>query len=304
VLGSGSFGKVFKGQNKSDASQHVAIKVISKQKLTDEELDALHQEVAILQTLDHPNIVKYYETYEDAKFVYLVMELCPNGELFEKMSEHHTMNENLAALAIEKILRALIHCHKMNIVHRDLKPENIMYDQSGEVKLIDFGLAKQIEGTKKLNTIAGTPYFIAPEVLNGAYQNECDIWSLGVLLFVCVTGSYPFDSLTKNRAEVFSKIQKCQFEFPPSIEPKLSAECKDLIRKMIVLNTKSRLTGEQALKHPWFEKCLKRKEGTTDLIDEGVLQRLRRFRGTSTLKRAALNVFVKMLSPSDIESLR
>lgn len=104
---------------------------------------ALHQEVSILQSLDHPNIVKYYETYEDDKFIYLVMELCPGGELFEKLSSNQTMNENLAATAIEKILRALIHCHKQNIVHRDIKPENIMYDKVGEVKLIDFGLAKQ-----------------------------------------------------------------------------------------------------------------------------------------------------------------
>jgi calcium-dependent protein kinase len=94
----------------------------------------------------------------------------------------------------------------MNIVHRDIKPENIMYDVSGEVKLIDFGLAKQTGTNEKLHTIAGTPYFIAPEVLNGSYGKECDIWSLGVLFFVLVTGTYPFDSATKNRAEVFSKI--------------------------------------------------------------------------------------------------
>jgi calcium-dependent protein kinase len=214
------------------------------------------------------------------------------------------MNENLAAQAIEKVLRALIHCHKQNIVHRDLKPENIMYDKVGEVKLIDFGLAKLTVGNQKLTTIAGTPYFIAPEVLNGSYQKECDIWSLGVLLFVCVTGTFPFDSATKNRAEVFSKIQKCQYQFPPSIEAKLSPECKDLIRKMIVANPSKRISGEQALKHPWFEKCIKRREGTTDLIEEGVLKRLRQFKGSSTLKKAALNVLVKMLSPTDIENLR
>jgi calcium-dependent protein kinase len=131
------------------------------------------------------------------------MELCPGGELFEKLSSNKTMNENMAAQAIEKNLRALIHCHKQNIVHRDIKPENIMYDSVGEVKLIDFGLAKQTTGGQKLHTIAGTPYFIAPEVLGGSYNKECDIWSLGVLLFVLVTGTYPFDSATKNRAEVF-----------------------------------------------------------------------------------------------------
>ena len=134
------------------------------------------------------------------------MELCPGGELFDKISASNAMTENLAASAINKILRALLHCHKSNVVHRDIKPENIMYDRSGEVKLIDFGLAKQATSSKKLHTIAGTPYYIAPEVLNGSYNRECDIWSVGVLLFVLVTGTYPFDSASKNRAEVFSKI--------------------------------------------------------------------------------------------------
>jgi calcium-dependent protein kinase len=253
---------VFQAENKADNSHQVAIKVIAKTKLSESEILALHQEVSILQTLDHPNIVKYYETYEDDKFIYLVMELCPGGELFEKLSSNQTMNENLAAHAIERILRALIHCHRQGIVHRDIKPENIMYDKVGEVKLIDFGLAKQTTGNQKLTTIAGTPYFIAPEVLNGSYSKECDIWSLGVLLYVLVTGTYPFDSATKNRAEVFQKIQKGAITFPANIEGKLTAECKDLIKKMIVVDRIKRVTGEQALSHNWFEKCLNRKEGT------------------------------------------
>ena len=119
-----------------------------------------------------------------------------------------------------------------------------------------------------------------------------------------VTGTYPFDSATKNRAEVFQKIQKGQYTFPPGIESKLSNECKDLIRKMIVVDRTRRVTGEQALNHPWFEKCLVRKEGNQDLVAEGVLSKLRQFKGSSTLRKAALNVLVKMLSPTDIENLR
>lgn len=141
-------------------------------------------------------------------------------------------------------------------------------------------------------------------MLGGSYNKECDIWSLGVLLFVLVTGNYPFDSTTKNRAEVFSKIQKGQYTLPANVEKKLSNECKDLIKKMIVVERSRRITGEEALNHPWFEKCLKRKEGNIDLIDEGVLNRLRAFKGTSTLKKAALNVLVKMLSPKEVENLR
>ncbi len=294
VLGSGSFGKVFLGENKADTSHKVAIKVISKSKLSEEEIESLHFEVAILQQVDHPNIVKYYETYEDEKFIYLVMELCPGGELIEKLSVNKSMTENMAAEAIEKLIRALIHCHKQNIVHRDIKPENVMYDSNNEVKLIDFGLAKQVAENKTLHTIAGTPYFIAPEVLNGNYGRECDYWSVGVLLYLLVTGQYAFDSVTKNRTEVFNKIKSGSFSFPDSVNNKLSSECKDLINKMIVVDKKKRITGEEALNHSWFEKCLKKKDQVIP-IDESVLAKLRLFKGSSLLKRAAMNLLVKML---------
>jgi calcium-dependent protein kinase len=111
--------------------------------------------------------VKYFETYEDTKYIYLVMELCPGGELMDKLSERsEPFTELEAALLLEKLLKAIIHCNSVNIVHRDIKPENIMYDNGGEVKLIDFGLAKQTnKKNQSMHTVAGTPYFIAPEVL-------------------------------------------------------------------------------------------------------------------------------------------
>ena len=182
------------------------------------------------------------------------MELCPGGEIIEKITQNsHGMTEQKAAEAIEKIIRALIHCHKENIVHRDIKPENIMYDKQNEVKLIDFGLAKQMVGNKKLNTVAGTPYFIAPEVLNGSYGKECDFWSVGVLLYLLVTGTYPFDSETKNRTEVFNKIKSGSFKID---ELNLSPECKDLIKSMIKVDRSKRISGETILKHQWFKNTL------------------------------------------------
>lgn len=154
-----------------------------------------------------------------------------------------------------------------------------------------------------MHTIAGTPYFIAPEVLNGNYGKECDFWSVGVLLFLLVTGTYPFDSAAKNRTEVFNKIKAGAFSYPEAINAKLSSECKDLLKRMIVVDKTKRITGEEALKHPWFEKCLKKKDQVL-LIDESVLVKLREFKGSSLLKRAALNLLVKMLSPNDVETLR
>jgi calcium-dependent protein kinase len=175
-----------------------------------------------------------------------------------------------------------------------------MYDKQNEVKLIDFGLAKQMVGNKKLNTVAGTPYFIAPEVLNGSYGKECDFWSVGVLLYLLVTGTYPFDSETKNRTEVFNKIKNCTFKID---DLKLSSECKDLIKRMITVDRSKRISGEDILKHPWFKKTLKQ-DAPEIKLDDSVLLKLKAFKGSSTLKRAALNLFVKMLNPTDVENLR
>ena len=141
---------------------------MNKNKLKDH-LDAIQEEVNILTKLDHPNIVKYYETYIDEKYIYLVMEFIGGGELFEKIAQqkNQVFSEDMAAVYMKKLFGALHHMHSQKVVHRDIKPENIMLSSNGELKLIDFGLSKRQDGNKKLKTIAGTPYYMAPEVLDG-----------------------------------------------------------------------------------------------------------------------------------------
>ena len=130
VLGAGSFGKVFLAESRRDKTIEVAIKVIKKVDMTDEDLLGLRREVAIMTTVDHPNIVKYYETYDDKKYIYLVMELCRGGELFSKITDSgKPMKEAEAATEMCHLLRAFQHCHSQNIIHRDIKPENIMYGE-------------------------------------------------------------------------------------------------------------------------------------------------------------------------------
>ena len=141
VLGAGSFGKVFLAHNKKNRDFRVAVKVISKIKFANE-LEFIRQEVQILSELDHPNIVKYYEQYEDSRYLYLVMEYCSGGELLDKITKT-PFSEKDACKIMQDILRAINHCHCKNIAHRDIKPENLMYDSQGNIKLIDFGLAKQ-----------------------------------------------------------------------------------------------------------------------------------------------------------------
>jgi calcium-dependent protein kinase len=142
-LGSGSFGKVFLALNKKDSTIHVAVKKISKTKMSPSEIGSLHNEVSIMQHIDHSNIVKYYETYEEPDTIYLCMELCEGGELNIKKikSDHARSYEDTCALYLEKVIWALKHCHDQGIMHRDIKPENIMFDSHNKVKLIDFGFA-------------------------------------------------------------------------------------------------------------------------------------------------------------------
>ena len=141
---------------------------MNKNKLKDH-LEAIQEEVNILTKLDHPNIVKYYETYIDEKYIYLVMEYIGGGELFEKIAQqkNQVFSEPMAAEYMKKLFSALNHMHAQGVVHRDIKPENIMLSKNDELKLIDFGLSKRQQGSKKLKTIAGTPYYMAPEVLDG-----------------------------------------------------------------------------------------------------------------------------------------
>lgn len=148
-----------------------------------------------------------------------------------------------------------------------------MYSNEGEVRFVDFGLAKQSrKKNERLTTVAGTPYFIAPEVLNGNYGKDCDIWSLGVVLFVMVTGTYPFDG--NNKAEVFDLIKRGAYHIPPSAKSKVTPECLDMISKMIIVDRTKRYSGEQLIKHPWFVKTLGMKEGQVELLDPEILKKL------------------------------
>ena len=144
-LGAGNFGKVFLGTSVADKSFKVAIKTLPKAKLIDQ-LDAIKDEMKILSTLDHPNIIKYYETFESPKYIYIVMEYCAGGELFDRITKNkETFSEESVAQIMEKLFLAVNHCHAKKIAHRDLKPENVIYAEDkpdADIKIIDFGLSR------------------------------------------------------------------------------------------------------------------------------------------------------------------
>jgi calcium-dependent protein kinase len=178
-LGAGAFGFVSKGKHIKTGYIR-AIKAIKKKAISHEETKRIITEIDILKNLDHPNIVKLYEIIEDRKHYHLVTELLTGGELFDKIMKLGHFSEKMAASYMFEILSAVMYCHSNNIVHRDLKPENIILQSDKDnspLKIIDFGTSVQFNPKRKMKQILGTPYYVAPEVLAGRYNEKCDVWS-------------------------------------------------------------------------------------------------------------------------------
>ena len=170
-----------------------------------------------MRELDHPNIIKLFETFEDSKFVYLVMELCEGGELFDKIIEKGSFTESQARNYFRQMISAVNYIHSKRICHRDLKPENfLLLDKSDNspLKMIDFGMSvmftdkmlKQNGGKMHMTLQVGTPYYISPEILKSNYDEGCDIWSSGVILYILLSGVPPF--FGNSDAEIMNMIRK------------------------------------------------------------------------------------------------
>ena len=178
-------------------------------KATNTNLREIQEETHILHELDHPNIVKYFETFEDYNYVYIVTELCPKGDLFDmmkrKVEKDGCFNEFESAKIMQTLLKAINHWHSLGITHRDIKPENIMFGDDDILKLIDFGLSRQVQKGGVLHGAVGSIYYIAPEVFSKSYSNKCDIWSLGIILYTLLSGYLPFEGGTTK--EVLDNIK-------------------------------------------------------------------------------------------------
>lgn len=211
LIGGGHFGTVRIAHPISDPNKSYAVKSLLRESIR-KEVKLLESELQILKTLDHPNIIKFYETYVDYRYVHIVMELCTGGELFDRIVEAQKFNEAKAATLFNKILSAVKHLHDHGICHRDLKPENFLFldkSEDAEIKIIDFGLSKKFDHAEmmsEMKTIVGTPFYVAPEVLSGNYNKQCDVWSLGIILYILLCGYPPFDG--DNNKEIFRAIMK------------------------------------------------------------------------------------------------
>jgi calcium-dependent protein kinase len=306
VIGHGSFGKIILAEPRDNVLMKVAIKAIPVDVLSNS-YSFMLEEIKILRSVDHPNIIKYLDHFESEKYLYLVMEYCAGGELFEKIVQNKRFLESDARTVMNKLLRAINHCHHNGIIHRDIKPENIMYaskEHKAEVKLIDFGLSKLSKGNMWDNAIVGTPFYVSPEILDGIYGTESDIWALGVVMYILLSGCMPFGGVSTH--DIFLKIRRFTgFTFDGILWKSISSEAKDLLNKLCNVNPKRRLKASEALAHPWFEKE-HFEEMTQEQIDiqTQIIDSLREYRGANKLRKAAMNVFIKHIEEEDIENLR
>jgi calcium-dependent protein kinase len=257
-LGKGGYGKVYEVKNKKSGDIR-ACKHLSK--ATIKNLEKFEREIEILIRSDHPNIIKLYEVFESQRSLYLVMEECKGGEIFDRIIQHiqkkEMYSEKDAATIFQQVMSAIEYCHNNGICHRDLKPENILYlnegpEKDNPIKVIDFGLSQVISSDKKLSTKVGTAYYVSPEILLGEYTEKCDIWSAGVILYIFLSGDPPFNG--SNDHAIYTKISKMKFTFPEKKWKNISNEAKDLISHMITPE-KERYTAKQVLSHPWFSNA-------------------------------------------------
>ncbi|XP_057567707.1 serine/threonine-protein kinase D2 isoform X2 [Hippopotamus amphibius kiboko] len=254
VLGSGQFGVVYGGKHRK-TGRDVAVKVIDKLRFPTKQESQLRNEVAILQSLRHPGIVNLECMFETPEKVFVVMEKL-HGDMLEMIlsSEKGRLPERLTKFLITQILVALRHLHFKNIVHCDLKPENVLLssaDPFPQVKLCDFGFARIIGEKSFRRSVVGTPAYLAPEVLlNQGYNRSLDMWSVGVIMYVSLSGTFPFNE----DEDIKDQIQNAAFMYPACPWSCISAGAIDLINNLLQVKMRKRYSVDKSLSHPWLQE--------------------------------------------------
>uniref|UniRef100_A0A4W6DGG7 Serine/threonine-protein kinase n=1 Tax=Lates calcarifer TaxID=8187 RepID=A0A4W6DGG7_LATCA len=253
VLGSGQFGIVYGGKHRK-TGRDVAIKIIDKMRFPTKQESQLRNEVAILQNLHHPGIVNLECMFETPEQVFVVMEKL-HGDMLEMIlsSEKSRLPERLTKFLVTQILVALRHLHFKNIVHCDLKPENVLLASAEpfpQVKLCDFGFARIIGEKSFRRSVVGTPAYLAPEVLRSkGYNRSLDMWSVGVIIYVSLSGTFPFNE----DEDINDQIQNAAFMYPPNPWKEISEEATDLINNLLQVKMRKRYSVDKSLSHPWLQ---------------------------------------------------
>ncbi|CAA7054317.1 unnamed protein product [Microthlaspi erraticum] len=305
-LGKGQFGITHKCEEKSTGKTYACKSILKKELKSQEDENSIKREIRIMKHLaGQPNIVEFKCAYEDEDSIHLVMEYCGGGELYDKIEalfkDQSSYSEKDAVGIIRPIVNVVKVCHFMGVMHCDLKPENFLLssnDESAMLKAIDFGCSVFIEEGEVLRETVGSAYYVAPEVLMNSYGKEADIWSAGIILYILLSGKPPF--VTDTEEEMFHEIQNAEIDFQTSPWPRISRSAKDIVKKMLDRNPKTRISAAQVLGHPW----IKDGEASDKPIDGVVLSRLKEFREMNSFKKVALKFIAKSLSEEEIKGLK
>ena len=291
-LGEGSFGTVYKViQRKTNYLR--AVKAIKKKYV---EKNEFLNEIELLKTVDHPNIIKLFDCYYDKTFYYLIEEYCSGGDLFDYIQKEHFFTEKKASIIFKQILSAVNHLHKKNIIHRDLKPENIVFIKTKNkdifIKLIDFGASITFKG-KSLTQELGTIYYMAPEVFMNNYKEKSDIWSCGIILYTMLCGHPPF--MGSDEKSIKAKILHSKLNFPTKDFRNVSHEAIEFIKLLLCYDPMQRPSAEEALNNIWLSD---KNNSNVDLNQE-IIANLSKFRTTLGLQKMTISFLANQVSVNE-----
>jgi len=307
-LGEGSYGTVSKCVHRTTKVTR-ALKTIGKK---NEKWERFKQEIDLMKKMDYPSIIKLWETFEDSQNYYLVMELCTGGELFDRIVKEKKFTEKDALTVMGQMFRSVHYLHSNRIAHRDLKPENFIFVDEGPIattsmKMIDFGLACSYTEGQILKTKAGTPFYVAPEVLSGKYTQACDMWSVGVIMYILHCGYPPFHG--DNDQEVLNAVKRCDpkkpVDFPARDWKNVRQEAKELILKLICPDPRNRFSAKECIDSPWMARASSAKNQELEVtVADNIFDNLKKFRLLNALKKQATYVIARELGDKQIKELK
>jgi len=303
-LGQGSYGYVCKGLSRETGATR-AVKYLSKARAKGLRM-RFRQEIEIMKRVDHPNIIKLVETFEDSDHIFLVMELCVGGDLYNRLAQHGPFAEGSAALLMQQIFRPVCYMHGQGICHRDLKLENFLLlteepVEQNTLKLIDFGFSCPTEPGQMLSTKLGTPRYSSPQVLAGSYDRSCDLWSCGVIMYMLLSGDAPFDG--RSDAEVMQCVRRGNYRFAAPLWRGASEDSKALVRMLLKYRPEERCDAAAALAHCWIrERTPEPSSGAGPR--PSIIADLRSFCRQNRLRQAALQIVAQQLPEEETKAFR
>jgi calcium-dependent protein kinase len=295
-LGEGSYGVVWRVEHKQTGLPRAMKKIIKNPKNKNESEHDILNEIDILKRMDHPNIVKIFEFYNTPEGYYLITEYCAGGELFQEVVDNAPFAEAIAASMMYQIFSAVNYCHNLKIIHRDLKPENILIEKKDakkyDIKIIDFGTAKIYEKNKSERKVIGSSYYIAPEVLTENYNQMCDLWSCGVIMYILLSGKAPFSG--KSDSIILEKIKLGKYNMQIKQFDCVTLEAKELITALLQKNPSKRLTAAKALEHAWFKKFNVKSDSIENNLDKikQSLENIKRYNPSQKLQQVVIAYLV------------